>query len=150
MIANGWGELRQWAVPDCAGALAFYTQAFGARELTRECLPDGHVVATEVAVGPYLLSLTEEPGSDPDGATVWARPGLPLGCTDLERTLLRIVTAGGSVELTLADSVRQNSGIAVQDPVGRRWLLYQVEGDADVPNPRMVAADGEATVGGLP
>ena len=47
-------------VSDADAAVAFYSEAFGAAELIRHCLPDGRVLFVELAVGPDKLLLSEE------------------------------------------------------------------------------------------
>ena len=70
-------------VSDADAAVAFYSEAFGAAELIRHCLPDGRVLFVELAVGPDKLLLSEEIkelNAHPQGAARprrGCRPGAP-------------------------------------------------------------------------
>ena len=56
-------------VSDADAAVAFYTEAFGAAELIRHCLPDGRVLFVELAVGPGWVAADEI--TPQDRVVVW-------------------------------------------------------------------------------
>ncbi|AEV86972.1 hypothetical protein ACWT_5953 [Actinoplanes sp. SE50] len=93
-------------VRDGAAAIAFYVTVFGAAEVSRECLLDGHPLVAELALGPYRLELVENPGAVAGGAP------LVLPCADPGAVLARAVAAGAPVE----------AGV-VRDPTGHRIVL---------------------------
>jgi predicted enzyme related to lactoylglutathione lyase len=109
-------------VRDGTAAIRFYAGVFGAAEVSRGCLLDGHVLAVELNLGPYRLELIENPdaGADPCGMP------LILPCADPEAVLSRTVAAGGTVEAPAGDVPGHLVVGVVRDPTGHRIILERL------------------------
>ena len=119
--------MHYWIVEDCEKALAFYVKAFGAMEQSRECLPDAHVVAVELALGPHRIMLCEADfGAEvPASRASESEAALILGCQDQDELMARVIAAGGSGEVLHGRSVWVGGAdVVVHDPAGRRWVLH--------------------------
>ncbi|WP_433393232.1 VOC family protein [Micromonospora sp. KLBMP9576] len=108
------------AVSDTARAVAFYTEVFGAVQLDRECLLDGHVLRAELAVGGHRLTVSEwheagpQAGRPTDGAGA-----LIIERADAESVLRRALAAGAQVE----PQSQAPHQVTLRDPAGFRWTL---------------------------
>jgi PhnB protein len=112
-------------VRDGAGAIDFYSRAFGAVELgERFTGPSGEVIHAEVRIGDSVVMITEDaedaPARAPDGActaimaTYWE---------DVDAAWSRAVGAGAEVIYDLADQFYGERGGRVRDPFGHQWML---------------------------
>jgi PhnB protein len=113
-------------VSDADAAVAFYSEAFGAAELIRHCLPDGRVLFVELAVGPDKLLLSEEikelnavaPSTLGDTPVM-----LLLELEDVDSTFAHAVEMGATVEMPVAEMFWGERYGIVRDPFGHRWSL---------------------------
>jgi PhnB protein len=113
-------------VTDADAAVAFYTEAFGATELVRHCLPDGRVLFVELAVGPDKLLLSEEikelKAVSP--TTLGGSPVLLLlELDDVDSAFAHAVEIGASPEMPVAEMFWGERYGIVRDPLGHRWSL---------------------------
>jgi PhnB protein len=113
-------------VSDADAAVAFYTEAFGAAELIRHCLPDGRVLFVELAVGPDKLLLSEEikelnaiAPSTLGGSPVL----LLLELDDVDSAFEHAVEMGARVEMPVAEMFWGERYGIVRDPFGHYWSL---------------------------
>jgi PhnB protein len=113
-------------VSDADAAVAFYTEAFGAAELIRHCLPDGRVLFVELAVGPDKLLLSEEikelnaiAPSTLGGSPVM----LLLELEDVDSAFAHAVDMGATVEMPVAEMFWGERYGIVRDPFGHHWSL---------------------------
>jgi PhnB protein len=113
-------------VTDADAAVAFYTEAFGAAELIRHCLPDGRVLFVELAVGPDKLLLSEEikelnaiAPSTLGGSPVL----LLLELDDVDSAFAHAVEMGATVEMPVAEMFWGERYGIVRDPFGHYWSL---------------------------
>lgn len=113
-------------VHDAAAAIAFYENAFGARELSRLQEPGGRIGHAEVRIGPTTLMLADEypehgiVGPRTLGGTTFS---LHLHTDDVDAAFERAVQAGATVVRPLADHFYGERSGMVRDPFGHEWLL---------------------------
>jgi len=128
-------------VHDCAAALAFYREAFGARELYRLTAPDGRIGHAEIEIGDSRLMLSDE---YPDfGAlsppTVGGSPvKMMLYLPDADAAVERAVKAGATPMRPVIDEFYGDRVGMVADPFGFSWFL--ATHIRDVPPAEMQAA----------
>jgi PhnB protein len=113
-------------VKGAAQAIAFYREAFGAREVFRLNDPAGKIGHAEIEVGAALLMLADE---YPDfGAlspvTVGGSPvALHLYVTDVDAVVARAIAAGATVLQPLQDEFFGDRVAILVDPFGHKWHL---------------------------
>jgi PhnB protein len=113
-------------VKDAARAIAFYTQAFGARELFRLTEPGGKVGHAEMDVAGARLALADE---YPDfGAlapqTVGGSPvAIHLYVADVDAVVARAVGAGAIVLRPPKDEFYGDRAAMLADPFGHKWQV---------------------------
>ncbi len=116
---------------DAALAMAFYKEAFGAKELYRLCEPSGKIGHAEMMVGNSLLMLGEE---YPDMA-LYAPDryeGVPVRMNiivkDVDRAFAKAVAAGAEVTRAVETQFYGWRSGNLKDPFGYHWMLStQVE-----------------------
>ncbi len=126
-------------------AAAFYTDAFGAEELSRIPIPDGRLMSVQLRIGDGMLHLADEfPGMG-----VLAPPSiggtpvvLSLEVPDAEAVFAQAVTAGAEVRQPLQDMFWGERHGQLADPFGHRWNIGQHL--RDVPHDEVVTAAAKA------
>jgi len=113
-------------VRDAQAAIAYYTRAFGARELFRLTEPGGRVGHAELDFDGHTLMLSEEYPDmgvrSPDG--LGGTPvTLHLHIDDADALIARAVEAGGTLERAAQDHFYGERSGTVRDPFGHRWLI---------------------------
>ena len=118
-------------VSDGAGAIAFYTAAFGAEEIGERFLgPDGGVIHAELRIGDSVIMLTEDAGD----AVPAASPAVAGGAVtaimatywpDVDAAWNKAVAAGAEVIYPLANQFYGERGGRLRDPYGQQWMLAQ-------------------------
>jgi len=106
-------------------AVAFYAEAFGARELLRIAAPDGRIVHSELSVCGSTVML-----GDPDGG-LYDEPRQLGACTaslhlmvdDNEAVLARAVAAGCEETQPPTEMFYGANSASVRDPFGHVWVL---------------------------
>jgi PhnB protein len=126
-------------------ATAFYTDAFGAQELSRIPIPDGRLMSVQLRIGDHLIHISDE---FPEMG-VLAPPSiggtpvvLALGVADAEAAFARAVAAGAQVRQPLQNMVWGDRHGQLEDPFGHRWNIDQHL--RDVPHDEVVAAAAQA------
>ena len=117
---------------DCAAALAFYADAFGAVETgPRFTDSDGRIGHAEISIGGATIYLSDEYpdfGAQSPRSLGGSTVALHIQVADANETARRLVAAGAEVlqELTKeADGERRGTFL---DPFGYRWMVgEQVE-----------------------
>ena len=113
-------------VDDAAGAIAFYTRAFGAHELYRIPGPDGRVMHAEIVIGDSLLMLTD---ADPNRCAVSPKTlnGSPVSVflytPDVDAVFARAVAAGATAQMPPTDMFWGDRFAALADPFGHSWQI---------------------------
>ena len=109
-----------------ARAIAFYEQAFGAKEKFRLVEPGGRVGHAELDFGGVTLMLSDEypefglAGPETVGATTFS---IHLHVDDAEAACARAVEAGATLLRPASDAFYGERGGTVRDPFGHEWLL---------------------------
>jgi PhnB protein len=113
-------------VHDAAGAIEFYKNALGARELMRVAMPDGKIVHAEVQVGAARLMLVDEfpewgnlsPQSLGGSSMI-----IHLDVEDVDATATRMVDAGATVVRPVQDEFYGDRSGKLADPYGHIWIV---------------------------
>jgi uncharacterized glyoxalase superfamily protein PhnB len=114
------------AVEDAARAIAWYKEAFGAREATRQAAPGGKVLHAELRIGDARFYLSDVfPGADVEHPTSLGgtTTSLHLSTPDVDRAWARAVSAGGVVTMPLANQFWGDRYGKLRDPFGHSWSL---------------------------
>jgi uncharacterized glyoxalase superfamily protein PhnB len=113
-------------VSDAAGAIDFYTRAFGAVEKGERHVVEGKIVHAEVVIGPVTMSLKDEGDGDPAPTTLGGTPViLGVDVTNADTLADRMVAAGATVIYPIHDSEYGMRGGRLADPYGHQWMIHQ-------------------------
>jgi PhnB protein len=117
-------------VRDGAGAIDFYTRAFGAAELgERFTDPDGRVIHAEIRIGNSVVMITEEsaegPVKSPQSLGGEVTAIMATYWEDVDAAWERAVAAGAETVYPLADQFYGERGGRLRDPFGQQWMLSQ-------------------------
>jgi PhnB protein len=113
-------------VKDAARAIEFYTDVFGAVELSRMAGPDGRVGHADLQIGEAWLMLADE---HPDfGALSPVSIGgtpviLHLYVDDADACVTRAEAAGATVLRPVEDKFFGDRSGMIADPFGHRWMI---------------------------
>jgi len=113
-------------VKGAANAIAFYEEAFGAKELYRLAEPDGRVAHAELQIGDSRVMLADE------NPAMGARSPQSIGGTpvtlslyveDVDATVARAVKAGARLIRPVANQFYGDRTGGVTDPYGHSWFV---------------------------
>ncbi|ABC82252.1 VOC family protein [Anaeromyxobacter dehalogenans] len=113
-------------VRGAARAVAFYAEAFGAKEKFRLVEPGGRVGHVELDFGAATVMLSDEypehglRGPESVGGTTFC---IHLHVDDADRAIARAVAAGATLVRPAADAFYGERSGTVRDPFGHEWLL---------------------------
>jgi PhnB protein len=113
-------------VRDAKAAIAFYTQAFGAKEKFRLTEPSGRIGHAEMDFGGWTLMLADEfpEYGLKSASTIGGSPvSIHLHVESADDMIRRAAEAGGTVEKEPSDEFYGERGGAIRDPFGHRWLI---------------------------
>jgi PhnB protein len=114
-------------IKGAAEAIAFYTEAFGARELLRMPSPDGKLWHASLAIGDSQVYLVDEfPGQcgSSSPTTLGGTPvTLHLAVEDADATFNQAVAAGATPAMPPADMFWGSRYGQVVDPFGHSWSV---------------------------
>ena len=115
-------------VRDVAGALAFYTDVFGARVRARYGVPDGPVVHAEIEIGDSVVIIEpEDPRMGTAAPPVAGLPGSPvfqfIYVTDVDAVVARAVELGATLVRSPQDQFYGDRDGYVVDPFGHGWTV---------------------------
>ena len=113
-------------VRDAARALAFYREAFDARELMRFEGPPGRIAHAEVMIGDSHVMLADENPKDGFvGPQTLGGSGmsLMLYVPDVDATYARAVAAGATARRPVADQFYGDRVGTLADPFGHVWTI---------------------------
>lgn len=136
-------------VPDAGAGSAWYSEAFGAEEISRVPLPGGKVMTVELQIGDSRIHVGSEfpdagilsPLSIGGTATV-----LQIATDDAEALWQQALDAGAAVLHPLAEQFWGERHGQLFDPFGHRWNIAQKT--RDVPPEEIAAAAAEMFGGG--
>jgi PhnB protein len=114
------------SVRGAAAAIAFYTRAFGAKELSRLPGPDGKVMHAEIRIGDRIVFLGDESpemGAPSPQTLGGSAVALMHYVKDVDAVFARAVAAGAKAQLPPTDMFWGDRYAQVLDPFGHRWSL---------------------------
>src|SRR5215470_15032611 len=115
-------------VKDAAAAIAFYVQAFGARELFRLSEPNGRIGHAELAIGNATLMLSDEyPEHDILSPQSLGGTGtsIHLHVVNVDAVAHRAVAAGATLVREPMDQFYGERSCSIRDPFGHEWSVGQ-------------------------
>lgn len=126
-IPEGYHTVTPYlTVRQAHAAIAFYCEAFGAKEVMRLTMPDGSIAHAEVRIGDSHVMLSEERpewgNTGPqslNGTTV----GLSVYVSDCDAAVQKAVAAGAKLERPVADQFYGDRTGTILDPFGHRWTI---------------------------
>ena len=136
---------------NAAGAMEFYTKAFGAKTRMSMPTPDGRVAHAEMQLGDSLMMLADE--SPEMGATAPETIGgsavhMFLYVNDVDKWFARAVGAGATAQMPPTDMFWGDRYAKLVDPFGHKWsLATHVE---DMTPKEMARRGAEAFAKGAP
>jgi PhnB protein len=124
-IPKGYHTVTPYLVlNDCARALDFYRNAFGAQEVSRMDGPGGKVMHAEIRIGDSMIMLSDEmPGSacrSPQslGGTTTS---IFLYVDDVDSFMRQAQNAGARIDMPAADMFWGDRYGKLTDPFGHSW-----------------------------
>ena len=119
-------------IRDCARAIDFYKNVFGAKELGRMPGPDGRIMHAEVKIGDRIVMMNDEMpeyGAPSPQALGGTPVGLLLYVPDCDAVFARAVAAGATAKEPPADMFWGDRYSTVVDPFGHRWGIATHKAD---------------------
>ncbi len=114
---------------DCAAAIAFYRQAFGAEEIgLRFTDSDGRIGHAEISIGGAVLFVADEypeVGASSPKSLGGSHAALHLKVADAQATGQRLVAAGAEVLNAVAEQADGERRGVFKDPFGYRWMIAE-------------------------
>src|SRR5207245_495334 len=112
-----------------AKAIEFYKKAFGAKEITRQGMPDGTLMHAMIQIGDSLVMMSDEfPGGDPKspasaGGTTF---NLHVYSKDVDKLWNQAIAAGATASMPLENQFWGERYGKLQDPFGHIWSVAMV------------------------
>ena len=126
-IPEGYRTITPYIiVRNCAAALDWYKNAFGAEEKVRCAMPDGRIGHAEIKIGDSMLMMADEApewGSKSPQALGGTPFGICLYVLDSDASFQRAVAAGATVERPIADQFYGDRSGTIIDPYGHKWTI---------------------------
>jgi PhnB protein len=113
-------------VNDANRALAWYANAFGAREVMRLSAPGGRIGHAEIDIGGSRVMLADEHpdiGAHGPGAYGGSPISLHLYVTDVDATVKKAAAAGATVKSPAEDKFYGDRMGSLVDPFGHTWHI---------------------------
>jgi PhnB protein len=149
-IPDGYATVTPYlAIDGAEQAIAFYVQAFGAKERGRMDGPDGKIAHAELQIGDSVVMLSDPfPGGTTKAPTELGgtATSVMLYVEDVDAVVEQAVKAGATLEREVEDQFWGDRFGAVVDPFGHAWsIATRVE---DVP-PEEMAKRAEAAMAAM-
>jgi PhnB protein len=126
-IPDGYRTVTPYLiVNDAARAMAYYCEAFGARERMRMASPDGKVGHAELEIGDSVIMLADEfpeMGARSPRSIGGSPVSILLYVEDVDSQFSRAVAAGATVLRPVKDQFYGDRSGTLQDPFGHQWTL---------------------------
>jgi PhnB protein len=107
-------------------AIKFYKKAFNAKELSRNALPDGRILNTQIKIGDSIVMLSEEfPGSDAKSPASLGSSTVTLHIysKDAEKLWQQAISAGAKITMPMEYHFWGERYGHLADPFGHRWSI---------------------------
>jgi PhnB protein len=114
------------SVDDCARAIEYYKNAFGAQEIMRMDGPPGKIGHAEIKIGDSLVMLSDEmpgPGNRAPKTLGGTTASVFLYVEDVDAAYKKAVAAGGSGEMPPKDMFWGDRFAKLTDPFGHTWAM---------------------------
>ena len=109
---------------NAAQTIDWYKKAFGAEELGRNLGPDGKIMHAEIKIGDSRMYVNDVMhGSKGPRALGGSPAALWLYVENSDTLFNRAVSAGGTVQMPMADQFWGDRAGAVADPEGYTWWI---------------------------
>ena len=110
---------------DCAKALAFYKEAFGAQELMRMTMPDGQrTLHAEMRIGDSIIMVHDAMmGGKGPKAAGGSPASLWLYVEDCDALYNRALAAGATEKYKMDDQFWGDRSGSIEDPAGYMWHI---------------------------
>ena len=108
------------------GAIAFYREAFGARELFRMNGPGGTVTHAELQIGDSRIMLADEHpqvGALSPQSVGGSPVSIHLYVEDVDATVARAASSGATITRPVADQFYGDRSGVLRDPFGHLWSI---------------------------
>jgi PhnB protein len=126
-VPPGYHSVTPYLIVDgAARALAWYAEAFGARELMRLSAPGGRIGHAEIEIGDSRIMLADEaPAHDAKapGAFGGSPVSLHLYLPDVDATMARAAAAGAIVKAQPENKFYGDRLGSLRDPFGHTWHI---------------------------
>lgn len=125
-VPDGYHTITpQLTLDDAAKTIDWYTKALGAKELGRHLGPDGKIMHAELQIGNSRFMVNDAmPGMKGGPSAYGGSPAsLWLYVEDCDALFNRAVSAGGTVQMPMADQFWGDRGGSVKDPAGYSWWI---------------------------
>jgi uncharacterized glyoxalase superfamily protein PhnB len=113
-------------VDDAGGAIAFYTKAFGAKELFRMPGPGGKLMHAEILIGDSPIMLCDE-NPENNAQSPKAFKGSPVSVflyvPDVDDLFKKAVAAGATAVVPVTDMFWGDRFAQIVDPYGHTWQI---------------------------
>ena len=126
-IPNGYHSIQPYLMlKNCAEAIAFYAQAFGAREKFRMPDAQGRISHAEIEIGDSIIMMADE-APQVDAFSVEHFGGSPVSLLiytdDCDGLYRRVLGAGAKSLREPADQPYGDRMSGVKDPFGYKWWI---------------------------
>jgi len=126
-VPSGFRTVTPYLViKEAAKAIRFYKNAFNAKELARNSLPDGRILNARIKIGDSIVMLSEEfPGSDVKSPTSLGASTVTLHIysKDAEKLWKQAIAAGAKVTMPMENQFWGELYGQLSDPFGHRWSI---------------------------
>jgi len=124
-IPEGYHTITpQLTLDKAAETIDWYKKAFGAEEIGRHPGPDGKIMHAELKIGDSRFMVNDTmPGYKGPKALGGSPASLWLYVENCDALFNRAVTAGGKVQMPLADQFWGDRGGCLTDPEGYTWWI---------------------------
>jgi PhnB protein len=143
-VPDGYHTITPYlSIKGAADAIAFYTKAFGAREIMRMAQPDGRVGHAELQIGDSRVMLADE-FPEMNFRSPQSIGGTPVTLhmyvEDVDAVVARAVAAGARVTQPVEDKFYGDRSGSVTDPWGHVWHVSTHKEDLSMEEIRRRAA----------
>ena len=126
-VPSGMHTVTPYLVINGAGkAIEFYKKAFGAKEVTRQPMPDGTLMHAMIKIGDSLVMMSDEfPGSDTKSPTSagGTTSNMHIYSKDVDKLWNQAVNAGAEPTMPLENQFWGERYGKLRDPFGHVWSV---------------------------
>ena len=120
------GVIPHLTVRDCARAIDWYKQVFGAQELGRHAMPDGKIMHASLLIGGGPLMLNDEfkeMGAAAPQSLSGSSVCMMVYVDDVDAVYQRAVDGGAKTKMPVADQFWGDRYGVLTDPFGHVWEI---------------------------